>query len=195
LLGLFSIDPRNRAKAIKRWIIVFSSLVILAMWGIVVETIIGARETAMDHTHTEARNLAAAFADEVTRILDGADGAMELVAKHMRAEPGPLNLYAWAQEIPLLSWATIQGSIVSPNGRLISTTLDPNPQSIDLSDREHIRVHLEGRVPGLFIGKPVVGRISGKSHDTGYPGRLRRGWDIPRHHRLLAVPRPTDDTP
>ena len=163
LLGLFSIDPCHRAKAIKRWIIVFSSLVILAMWGIVFETIIGARETAMDHTHTEARNLAAAFADEVTRILDGADGAMELVAKHMRAEPGPLNLYAWAQEIPLLSWATIQGSIVGPNGRLISTTLDPNPQPIDLSDREHIRVHLDGRVPGLFIGKPVVGRVSGKA--------------------------------
>ena len=44
MLGLFSIDPCHRARAIKRWIIVFSSLVILAMWGIVVETIIGARD-------------------------------------------------------------------------------------------------------------------------------------------------------
>src|SRR5207245_9472140 len=33
----------------------------------------------------------------------------------------------------------------------------------DLSDREHIRIHLGGRLPGIFIGKPVVGRVSGKT--------------------------------
>src|SRR5712691_4676115 len=160
LLGLFSPDPCRRAKAIKRWIVVFSSLVILAMWGIVVETIISARETAMDHTHTEARNLAAAFADEVKHILDGVGAGMEVVADRMRAGRDLRDIY---RDIPLPLLATIQGVVISPDGMLAATTLDPNPAPLDLSDREHFRVHLDGSFKGLFISKPVTGRVSHKT--------------------------------
>src|SRR5690606_30579898 len=38
----------------------------------------------------------------------------------------------------------------------------PVENQIDLSDREHIRVHLDGSQTGLFISKPVRGRHSGK---------------------------------
>jgi PAS domain-containing protein len=78
----------------------------------------------------------------------------------MRAARGRFDIYAWAHEIPLLSSATIQGAIIGPDGRLVSTTLDPAPQPINLSDREHFRVHLDGTVHGIFIGKPVNGRVS-----------------------------------
>jgi PAS domain S-box-containing protein len=60
----------------------------------------------------------------------------------------------------MLAWATVQVAIVGPDGHLMSTTIERNPQPIDLSDREHIRVHLEHRLTGLFIGKPVLGRVS-----------------------------------
>jgi hypothetical protein len=60
----------------------------------------------------------------------------------------------------LLSSATIQGAIIGPDGRLVSTTLDPNPAPIDLSDREHFRVHLGRKFQGIFISKPVTGRVS-----------------------------------
>ena len=33
---------------------------------------------------------------------------------------------------------------------------------MDLSDRQHVRVHLNGKT-GIFIGKPVTGRISGQT--------------------------------
>jgi two-component system sensor histidine kinase BarA len=65
--------------------------------------------------------------------------------------------------IPILSLATIQVGIVGTDGKLLSTTLDPNPKQIDLSDREHIRVHLDSGYEGIFISKPVVGRVSGET--------------------------------
>jgi signal transduction histidine kinase len=130
------------------------------MWAMVIASIMAAQEAAMDRTRSEGRNLTVAFADEVTHILGGVADAMEIVAQHMRAERGRFDIHAWAREIPLLSRATIRGAIIGPDGRLVSTTLDPAPQPIDLSDREHFRIHLDGRYQGVFIGKPVTGRVS-----------------------------------
>lgn len=156
----FASDPRRRAKALTFGIIAVGMAIALAMWATVIASVVVAREAAMDRARSEGHNLAVAFADEVNHILDGVAGAMEIIAQRMRAAHGRLDIYAWAHEIPLLSSATIQAAIVGPDGRLISTTLDPTPNPIDLSDREHIRVHLDGRVKGIFIGKPVTGRVS-----------------------------------
>jgi signal transduction histidine kinase len=162
LLIPFVGDPKDRARTLKYRIIGIGTLIILAMWAVVLVSIVSARETAMDRTRSEARNLALAFADEVNHVLDGVAGGMEIIAQRMRVAHGRPDIYAWAREIPLFSSATIQGAIIGPDRRLASTTLDPNPQPIDLSDREHFRVHLDRQFLGIFIGKPVTGRVSHK---------------------------------
>src|ERR1700737_2116726 len=126
-----------------------------------------AREAAMDRTRSEGRNLAAAFADELTQILGGVAGVMEIVAQRMRTARGAFDIHAWAREIPLLSNATIQAGIIGPDGRLVATTLDRAPEPIDLSDREHFRIHLDGRFQGVFIGKRVTGRVSHEATMNG----------------------------
>ena len=156
----FPSDPRRHARAISIEIVAVGIIVILAMWAMVIASITAAREAAMDRARSEGHNLAVAFADEVTHSFDGVAGAMEVVAQRMRAAHGQLDIYAWARDIPLLSSATIQGAIIGPDGRLVSTTRDPAPQPIDVSDREHFRIHLDGRYQGIFIGKPVTGRVS-----------------------------------
>jgi PAS domain S-box-containing protein len=160
LLTPFASDPQQRTRALTRGIIAVGTLIILAMWAVVIASIIAAREAAIDRARSDGHNLAIAFADEVSHILDGVAGGMEIVAQRMRAAHGRLDIYAWRPEIPLLSDATIQAAIIGPDGRLVSTTLDPHPEPIDLSDREHFRVHLDGQFRGIFIGKPVIGRVS-----------------------------------
>ena len=156
-------DPRRRARIITGGIIAVGIMIIAAMWVMAGASIMAAREAALDRTRSEGRNLAIAFAGEVTNTLDGVNGAMEIAAQHMRAARGEFDIHDWAREIPMLSSATIQGAIIGPDGKLVSTTLDPAPQLLDLSDREHVRVHLDGRFPGIFIGKPVIGRVQGKT--------------------------------
>ena len=160
LSTLFPADPRRRCRATTIEIVAVGIIVILAMWTMVAASITTAREAAMDRARSEGRNLAAAFADEFTHILGGVAGAMEIVAQRMRTTRGAFDIHAWAREISLLSNATIQAGIIAPDGRLVSTTLDPAPEPIDLSDREHFRIHLDGRFQGIFIGKPVTGRVS-----------------------------------
>ena len=139
------------------------ALLVLAMWTLALTSIHNSHEAALDQARAATHNLAAAFTDEVSHELNGVDDAMNVIARRLRAVGDARELSHWAKQIPLLSLATIQVGVIGPDGRLVATTLDPDPKPIDLSDREHVRVHLDGPYDGIFIGKPVVGRVSGKT--------------------------------
>jgi signal transduction histidine kinase len=138
-------------------------LIVLAMWAMAMTSIYRSREAALEHARAETHNLAASFAEEVSQKLGGIDDAMDVIARRLRRGEDPRDISEWAAEIPIPSLATIQVGIVGSDGKLISTTLDPDPKQIDLSDREHIRVHLDSAYQGIFISTPVVGRVSGKT--------------------------------
>ncbi len=87
---------------------------------------------------------------------------MDAVANRMRAKGSDMNIYAWAREIPITTGPIVQAGIVAPNGMLVSTTSTPNLKPIDMSDREHVRVGLDGKFKGLFIGPPVSSRVDGQ---------------------------------
>jgi len=153
-------DLRHHARALTRGIIIVGSLIILAMWAVVIASIFAARETAIERTRSEGRNLAIAFATEVNHFLSGVAGGMEIIAERVRAAPRQFDIHSWARDIPLPLSATILGAIIGPDGRLVSTTLDPKPDPIDLSDRQEFRVHLDGKFRGIFIGRPVTSPVS-----------------------------------
>ena len=56
----------------------------------------------------------------------------------------------------------IQLSIIDPRGIMVYNTRGMPDKPLDLSDREHFRVHLNNKEDTLFISKPVKGRISNK---------------------------------
>jgi signal transduction histidine kinase len=151
---------RRRARRFTTVIAAVGVAIVAILWTVVVASVMSARQTAIDQTRDEADNLAAIFADEVMRTLTEVNSAMDLIAERMRAQDQGFELYQWARDLPLISAATIQVSIIGPDGRLAATSLDPHPEPIDLSDREHFRVHLDGKFHGLFISKPVLGRVS-----------------------------------
>jgi len=61
----------------------------------------------------------------------------------------------------LLDDVTLQVSLTDAKGILIYNSLNPNSKGLDLSDREHIKVHFSEQ-DRLFISRPVKGRVSGK---------------------------------
>ncbi len=159
----FANDPKARLQTTSAGIVVVGALVIVALWIVVISSIRDTREAAIDHARAEGHNLAATFADEVGRNLDGVADAMDIIARRLQAGEDPHNIADWVHQIPIVSLATIQVGVIGPDGRLLATTLDPHPKPIDLRDREHVRVHLDRQTRGIFIGKPVVGRVSGKT--------------------------------
>jgi signal transduction histidine kinase len=128
------------------------------MWMLTAESIFAARQAAMDRTRAEGRNLAVAFEEEAVRVLDDIVHAGDLLAGRLRDERGQFDLYAWSRQTAL-PWGMIQATFIGPDGKVVSSTVEPHPEPIDLADREHFRVHLDGKAQGLFIGKPVLGRL------------------------------------
>jgi len=157
--------------------------VVVLLWTVVVLATVTEHRTAIDGARVEASNLSAAFAHQVGQVLRTAVGTMDLLEQRMRIEGSRFDLAEWAREIPELATPMIQGSIIDPNGKLVASTLDREltpiegsfispsgrlmattheraPPALDLSDRPHFRIHIDDPHYGIFISKPVLGRVS-----------------------------------
>jgi signal transduction histidine kinase len=143
-------------------VLTLGTCVIALLWLIMIVVIHNERRAAIQHARNEADNLSAAFQDEISQTMGSVALIMASVAERMRATDGQFDLRDWAGAIRSRSATTILAAIIAPDGKLRSSTLDDNVAGADLSDREHFRVHLDGKFKGLFVSKPLVGRLSGK---------------------------------
>ncbi len=147
-------------QKLKRRIIAFSTLISLFICVAAVILAGDQRQTALDRVSAHSANLSAAFEEQVRRVMDGVSGALELIKQRIEKEGPDFDLAQWAPLIPGVAASTIQVSIIGPDGRLAASSLQKNPEPVDLSDREHFRIHKTNPNLGLFIGKPVLGRVS-----------------------------------
>ncbi|MBO1248973.1 two-component sensor histidine kinase [Comamonas denitrificans] len=153
----------------------FSAVVLLGAWI----TIGGLlhwqwRETIAAELR-QNRNTAQAFKEHTLRIIATADQSM------LRMQEGVRDGWLDGSAIERITRETgmehnilTQLSWVGPDGRLVSSNLDPDgsrSEHIDLSERDHVRVHLlpAAQVPhlqhmltqGLFVSQPLEGKVSG----------------------------------
>jgi signal transduction histidine kinase len=143
---------------LKASVLAGAAAIVLVMWGFVGFSALSARRTAIEDARLESANLAAAFNNEIALRLDTLAATMNVIAGEMRAQNGTFDLYRWAKTNPVINGYPTQGVIIGPDGHVVSSADEPNPAPIDLGDREHFRVHLDGAYHGLYIGRPVLSR-------------------------------------
>ncbi len=154
---------RRSGQKLKRAIAILATVIALGSLLLLGAVVIEQREASEERAWNDVDNLAGAFQEQVGRVLDSVRGAIALLKPQLIAQGSDFNLVDWTQHIPEFATSTAQIAYVGPDGKLLATSLSrSNSQPVDLSDREHIRVHLTGEQKGLFIGKPVIGRVSGQ---------------------------------
>src|ERR1043166_7108827 len=106
--------------------------------------------------------LARLFEENTIRLLNGVDRTLVLLRVAYEENPEQFDLGNFAERTSLLGDLTIQVAIIDADGYLKASTSDYTGSRIYLGDREHFQVHVGDKPDELFIGKPVVGRASGK---------------------------------
>lgn len=160
-----------------RWVVIIFSVLALALaWGVILVELGGKRQDAIKAEVRQNANLALVLQEQTMRVLAAVDQATLRLRDSVRnGSFRPEDYARFANETGLVPDILTQLSYVGADGRFIGSNIDPGGDKtghVDLSEREHIRAHLQPELAqaaagqmstnGLFIGKPVLGKVSGK---------------------------------
>ncbi|EQM75482.1 sensor domain-containing diguanylate cyclase [Stutzerimonas stutzeri] len=110
----------------------------------------------------EAANLALAFQENVASTFHDADTALKLLRPEWQEGPLHFDERVRALQSAFYNDLLVQVAVIGADGLLRYTSLGPTTEAIDLSDREHFKVHRASTQDTLHISKPVTGRVSGR---------------------------------
>lgn len=154
----------------------FCLLVLGIAWGAVLLELRSKRDEAIAAEIRQNVNLARALQEQTARVLAAVDQAtLRMRDQVVQGRFRPQDAERFANETGLAPDILTQLSYVGPDGRFVGSNIDPTGEMtghVDLSGREHIRAHLQPELArdvagqfsrsGLFVGKPVLGKVSGK---------------------------------
>lgn len=114
----------------------------------------------MSHVERDVVSLTRLFKAHATRTIEATDQMIIFLRKRYNVEGKHLNITQDLREG--LGSTDIYNlfTIVDNKGNVVLSTQPFN--SLNLSDREHIRVHMQSQDIGLYISAPTLGRVSGK---------------------------------
>jgi hypothetical protein len=143
------------------WGVALGLLSIAALWTAIAYDAHTSRQAAIDQAEVQTLSMATSLREHVHGVISNADLILQRMDDDYARSSAPFALPGWIAESRFLQKTLIVAGIIGPDGRgLVSSA--PGLGPLDFSDREHFRVHLDPSAPQPFIGKPVIGRISGK---------------------------------
>lgn len=151
----------------------FLCVLLAALWIATLVRLETDRRDTIAQVHVENANLAIALEAHTLRTLKGLDQLLMILAHEIEAEGIDANLLSALDETldPKLL-ATIY--VTDASGRIVKAS--GAYKGVDLSDRDQYRALRDGRTRGLFIGRALVGRMTGKTViPIARPYRQRNG--------------------
>lgn len=160
---------RQRLLRLNLGLLALGVLIVCGMWLLVLGVLAAERRQALAAAGMQLQGLAQAYEAHAQQLLQRVDLITRLAAREAAA-PERLgdamdSLRSGLENQPSL----LAGYILDAQGRVLATTL--GQRGVDLADRAHFRVHRDGPGGGLYVGRPVLGRVTG-------------GWVVPLTRRI-----------
>lgn len=135
-------------------------IALVPMWAFVLGEIKHERALAGEAARKDAMNLATAFEAHVRSTIRLMDIVLLDMREDVLEQPGTFREHV-AEELQAYGSFVSQLGVIDADGRLVFSNLAVINKPLDLSDREHFRVHRDNpQADRLFISKPVLGRVS-----------------------------------
>jgi signal transduction histidine kinase len=136
----------------------FAAVLIAGVWNSTLNRIEEGRARLMVDAERDAASLARLVEEHSMRTIQSADQAAQFVRHEYREQGAKLDLPRLVRDGVVLSDIYNLYTIAGPDGKVLQSS-QPFAQT-DISDREHFRIHHDHPNMGLFISKPVLGRVS-----------------------------------
>ncbi|BBK37539.1 hypothetical protein STAQ_26170 [Allostella sp. ATCC 35155] len=153
----------QRTLAVRATILAIGVLLLCFMWVYVLFQSRAEREQAIAGAVRDTANLAIAFEEQTQRTIGAVEQALELLQAEYERAPQSFDVRDAFERIRSLRDITFQLSLIGPDGTMRASSLDDWPRNLDLSDREHFRVHVGSDSRSVFISAPLIGRASGRA--------------------------------
>lgn len=148
-----------RARRVRLW--AMAGLAIALTWLIVAGLIRDDRAQTLVRADHDMSNLATSVAEQTNQTILATDQLLRTLQVLIRVQGKSFNLRSAIARTGLMGEELIQITLTDATGQSTQTSLAGAPM-VNVADREHFKVHAEGKVDGLFISRPVLGRASGK---------------------------------
>ena len=169
--------PPQGVPPLRTMVMMGTALGLLLAWAAVVTVLRVTWQDAMNAQVRQNSNLALILAEQTVRVLATVDQAtLRMRDAVMTKDFDGADFRRLANETGLAPEILTQLSLVGPDGRFVGSNIDPTGEKtghVDLTEREHVKVHLRAdplptekqqtTAGGLFVGKAVVGKVSGKA--------------------------------
>ncbi|WP_153102231.1 bifunctional diguanylate cyclase/phosphodiesterase [Paraburkholderia hayleyella] len=150
--------PRRRALLA---IPLLGVLVLVLLWTVVSTRLALEKEATYRESIASAAILSAALEQHTIKAIHQIDQITRFVKYEFEKSPGTFELTNTVAKSVVQDETLIQVSLIDEHGMLVASTANTRVKPIDLSDREHFKVHQRRKNDELYISKPVLGRVSG----------------------------------
>jgi diguanylate cyclase (GGDEF)-like protein len=110
----------------------------------------------------DTTNIARLFEDHIVRVMKSNDRILRQLQLSSVNDTLLQDFNRLAADLDVSGNYIVQMSVTDAGGRITMSNLGPLTATVDLSDREHFKVHARSAEAGLFISKPVLGRTTGQ---------------------------------
>ncbi len=152
-------NVRHRRTLAFIWLTAFALLG--TVWWQIASQITSGREQDISNVQRDLANLTRVSQEHANRTFRSADQALRFVQSGYLEKGLGLSLADMAAKGVIDTEIFTQVGVIDERGIYVLSNL-PITGRLDLSDREHFRVHVTTDQMGLFVSKPVLGRASGK---------------------------------
>jgi diguanylate cyclase (GGDEF)-like protein len=157
LLQLPKLISQRRGSAI------FGILIIVMLWAGVFLKYVQESSGDLKDAERTGQSFSMIFEENVLRSINELDNVLLYLRRNIETKGGSLDYNAILHSVDFPSDILVQASIIDARGMMHASTAGPQPAPmIDLSDREHFRAQLRSEQDELFIGQPLIGRVSGR---------------------------------
>ncbi len=157
ILRLPKLIAERRSSAI------FGMVIIAMMWAAVILKYSEDVQADLKEAERANHNFAMVFEENVLRSIGEIDKALLYLRRSIETRKDSTDFATIVNTTDVLSEIIVQVAIIDADGIMRASNVGPQPAPpLDLSDREHYKVHVNSSEDQLFISKPVIGRVSGK---------------------------------